>query len=143
LYDLNPKVTTNGGSFVKSQKAAPTTIDEYIAGFPKDIQEILEQIRSTIRETAPDAEETISYQMPTFDYKGHYLVYFAAYKNHIGFYPAPTGNPEFTKELELYGAGKGTLKFPLSKPIPFDVIRKVVEYRMKENLARVAQEKKY
>jgi uncharacterized protein YdhG (YjbR/CyaY superfamily) len=128
---------------MKSPKTEPTSIDEYIADFPTDVQEILEQIRSTIQKTAPDAEETISYKMPTFNYKGHYLVYFGAFKNHIGFYPAPTGNPEFKEELELYGAGKGTLKFPLNKPIPLDVIRKVTEYRMKENLARVAQEKKY
>jgi len=128
---------------MKSPKKPPKDIDEYIAGFPVNVQAILEQIRSTIRETAPDAEETISYQMPTFNYKGHYLVYFAAYKNHIGFYPAPTGNADFKEELALYGAGKGTLKFPLNEQIPFDVIRKVVAYRMKENLASAAQEKKY
>lgn len=127
---------------MKSLKNEPKNIDEYIAGFPKNVQKILEQIRSMIRKIAPDAEETISYKMPTFNYKGQYLVYFAAYKNHIGFYPAPTGNADFEEELTLYGAGKGTLKFPLNKPIPFDVIRKVVEYRMKENLAKVAQEKK-
>jgi uncharacterized protein YdhG (YjbR/CyaY superfamily) len=128
---------------MKSLKTEPKDIDEYIAGFPTDVQEILQQIRATIRKTAPDAEETISYKMPTFNYKGHYLVYFAAFKNHIGFYPAPTGVAEFKEELELYGAGKGTFKFPLNKPIPFDVIRKVTAYRMKENLARAAQEKKY
>jgi uncharacterized protein YdhG (YjbR/CyaY superfamily) len=128
---------------MKSPKKAPKDIDEYIAAFPKNVQEILQQIRSTIRKTAPDAEETISYQMPTFNYKGNYLVYFAAYKNHIGFYPAPTGNADFKEALSLYGAGKGTLKFPLNKPIPFDVIRKVTEFRMKENIARAAQRKKY
>lgn len=128
---------------MKSPETEPKNIDEYIAGFPEDVQNVLEQIRLTIRKTAPDAEETISYKMPTFNYKGHYLVYFAAFKNHIGFYPAPTGNADFKDELELYAAGKGTLKFPLNKPIPFDVIRKVTEYRMKENLARAAQEKKY
>ena len=128
---------------MKSLKTEPKDIDEYIAGFPTDVQEILQQIRATIRKTAPDAEERISYKMPTFTYKGHYLVYFAAFKNHIGFYPSPTGGAEFEEELKLYGAGKGTLKFPLNKPIPFDVIRKITEYRMKENLARAVQEKKY
>ena len=92
----------------------------------------------TIRTAAPDAEETISYQMPTFTLKGNYLVYFAAYKKHIGFYPAPIGNAEFKEALSVYAAGKGTVKFPLDKPIPFDLISKIVKFRVKENLARAA-----
>ena len=111
-------------------------IDEYIAGFPNDVQEILETIRITIRKAAPDAEETISYQIPTFTLKGRYLVYFAAYKKHIGLYPAPLGNAEFKEQLSVYGAGKGTAKFPLDKPIPFGLIRKIVKFRAKENVER-------
>jgi uncharacterized protein YdhG (YjbR/CyaY superfamily) len=123
---------------MKTKQAAPQNIDEYIAGFPKDVQAILEKIRMTIRKAAPDAEETISYQIPTFTLKGQYLVYFAGYKKHIGIYPAPIGNAEFKEEMSIYGSGKGTVKFPLDKPIPFDLIRKIVKFRIKENLARAA-----
>ena len=121
---------------MKTNQTAPKTIDEYIAAFPNDVQDILEKIRMTIRKAAPEAEETISYQMPTFTLKGHYLVYFAAFKKHIGFYPAPIGNAEFEQELSVYGAGKGTVKFPLDQPIPFDLISKIVKFRAKENLER-------
>ena len=121
---------------MKTNQTAPKTIDEYIAAFPHDVQDILEKIRMTIRKAAPEAEETISYQMPTFTLKGHYLVYFAAFKKHIGFYPAPIGNAEFEQELSVYGAGKGTVKFPLDQPIPFDLISKIVKFRAKENLER-------
>ena len=128
---------------MKTNQTAPKDIDEYIAGFPKDVQEILEKIRMTIRKAAPDAEETISYLMPTFNLNGKYLVYFAAYKKHIGFYGAPRGNPEFKEELSAYQAGKGTLQFPLDKPIPFDLITKIVKFRVKENLTKAeAKEKK-
>lgn len=121
---------------MRTNQTAPKNIDEYIAGFPNEVQEILEKIRRTIRKAAPDAEETISYQIPTFTLKGKYLVYFAAYKKHIGFYPAPTGIDKFKNELSVYGSGKGTLKFPLDKPIPFDLISKIVRFRVKENLER-------
>jgi len=124
---------------MRTNQTAPKNIDEYIAGFPNGVREILEKIRMTIRKAAPDAEETISYKMPTFNLKGHYLVYFAAYKNHIGFYAAPRGNAEFKEELSVYEAGKGTLKFPLDKPIPFDLISKIVKFRVKENLAKAAR----
>lgn len=117
---------------MRTDQPAPNTIDAYIAGFPHDVQAILEQIRMTIREAAPDAEETMSYHMPTFTLKGRYLVHFAAYKQHIGLYPAPMGVEEFREELSVYGAGKGTVKFPLDKPIPFDLIRKIVTFRVKE-----------
>jgi uncharacterized protein YdhG (YjbR/CyaY superfamily) len=113
-------------------KTVPKTIDEYIAGFPQHIREILEQIRSTIRAAAPDAQETISYQMPTFTLNSRYLIYFAAYKKHIGLYPAPIGDPAFDADLSLYQAGKGTLRFPLDKPIPFDLIGKIVKFRIQE-----------
>lgn len=127
---------------MKTKQAAPRNMDEYIAGFPNDVQEILEKIRVTIRKAAPDAEETISYQIPTFTLKGRYLVYFAAYKKHIGLYPAPTGIEEFKNEMSIYGSGKGTLKFPLDKPIPFDLISKIVKFRVKENLARAEARRK-
>lgn len=114
---------------------APTNIDDYIAGFPPDVRAILEKIRETIRAAAPDAEETMSYQMPTFTLKGN-LVHFAAFKKHIGFYPVPTGIEEFKSELAGYEGGKGSVKFPLDRPIPFDLISKIVAFRVKENLER-------
>jgi len=112
-------------------------IDAYIAGFPPDVQEILEKIRMTIRKAAPDAEETISNQMPTFTLKGN-LVHFAAFKKHIGFYPAPTGIEEFKDELSVYQGGKGSVQFPLDRPMPFDLIRRIVEFRVRENLEKAA-----
>ena len=128
---------------MQTKQTAPTTIDEYIAAFPKDVQDILEKIRLTIKKAAPGAEETISYQMPTFTLNGQYLVYFAAYKKHIGFYPAPVGNPELEADLASYESGKGTVKFPLDQPIPFDLIRNIVAYRVQEHMGRaVAKGKK-
>ena len=120
---------------MRTDQAAPKNIDEYIAGFPNDVQEILQKIRMTIREAAPDAEETIKYRMPTFTLKGN-LVHFAAFKKHIGFYPVPTGIEGFRNELSVYEGGKGSVKFPLDKPIPLDLIGKIVEFRVKENLER-------
>jgi uncharacterized protein YdhG (YjbR/CyaY superfamily) len=111
----------------------PNTIDKYILSFPKEIQIILEKIRQTIREAAPDAIETISYQMPTFRLNGN-LVHFAAFKNHIGFYPTPSGIIEFKKELEKYKNAKGSVQFPIDREIPYDLISKIVKFRIKENL---------
>ena len=119
----------------------PNDIDEYIAGFPKDTQKILKQIRATIKEAAPEAEETISYAIPTFTLKGN-LVHFAAFKNHIGFYPAPTGNEAFKKEFSVYKTGKGSVQFPLNKPMPLDLITKIVKFRVKENLQKAKTKKK-
>lgn len=110
-------------------------IDKYIANFPNEVQEILERIRATIREAAPDAEETISYQMPTFRLNGN-LVHFAAYKKHIGFYPTPSGIEKFKKELAAYQSAKGSVQFPLDRPIPYELIGKIVAFRARENLAR-------
>src|SRR5260221_14576833 len=101
---------------MKTDQTAPSNIDEYIAGFPPDLQEILEKVRVTIKHAAPDAEETIKYQMPTFTLKGN-LVHFAAFKKHIGLYPTPTGTEKFKNELSQYQAGKGSVRFPLDKPI--------------------------
>ena len=121
--------------------AGPTTIDEYIAGFPSDVQAILHKIRQTIREAAPDAEETIKYCMPTFTLKGN-LVYFAAFKHHIGFYPAPSGIEQFKSAVAAYETGKGTLQFPFDQPIPYDLISEVVKFRVGENLARAEAKRK-
>jgi uncharacterized protein YdhG (YjbR/CyaY superfamily) len=127
---------------MKTDQAAPKNIDEYIAAFPPDIQEILQKIRLTIRKAAPDADETIKYQMPTFTLKGN-LVHFAAFKNHIGFYPTPTGTEEFRKELSVYQGAKGSVRFPLDNPIPYTLISEIVKFRAKENLDRAtAKEKK-
>jgi uncharacterized protein YdhG (YjbR/CyaY superfamily) len=112
----------------------PATIDAYIAAFPDDVQAILQQIRRTIREAAPEATEAISYQMPTFKLHGN-LVHFAAFKNHIGFYPVPSGIEEFKDELAVYKQGKGSVQFPLDKPMPYDLIRRIVQFRVVENLA--------
>ncbi|MEJ7739844.1 MAG: DUF1801 domain-containing protein [Chitinophagaceae bacterium] len=119
----------------------PAGIDEYIAGFPEDIQKMLKQIRATIRKAAPHAEETIKYAMPTFTLNGN-LVHFAAYKNHIGFYPVPTGIEAFKKELSIYKGAKGSVQFPLDKPMPLNLIAKIVKFRVKENL-ELAKTKKY
>src|SRR3989442_1617369 len=115
---------------MRTNQTTAKDIDEYIAGFPNDVQEILEKIRRTNRKTAPDAEETISYQIPTLTLKGKYLVYFAAYKKHIGLYPAPRGIEKFKKELSVYAGGKGTVRFPLDKPMPFDLIERIVKFRV-------------
>ena len=121
---------------MKTNQTPAKDIDEYIAGFPGDVQEILEKIRMTIRTAAPEAEETISYRIPTFTQKGKYLIYFAAYKKHIGLYPAPRGSEKLKKELSGYEGGKGTVRFPLDKPIPFGLIKRIVKFRVKENLER-------
>ena len=120
---------------MRTNQTAPKDIDEYIAGFPNDVQKILEKIRITIRKAAPDAEETIKYQMPTYTLKGN-LVHFAAFKKHIGFYPAPRGIEAFKDELSVYEGAKSTLRFPLDKPIPFDLISKIVKFRVTKNLER-------
>jgi len=111
------------------------TIDEYISAFSKTIQDILQELRQAIRESAPNAEESISYQMPTFRFNGN-LVHFAAFKNHIGFYPTPSGIDAFKEELSSYKTSKGAVQFPLNKPIPFDLVKKIVKYRVKENLGK-------
>lgn len=116
-------------------------IDEYIATYPKDIQDILKKIRATVKKAAPHAEETINYQIPTFTLHGN-LVHFAAFKSHIGFYPTPTGIEKFKKELSAYEGAKGSVKFPLDKPIPYSLIRKIVMFRVKENLERAELKKK-
>jgi len=112
------------------------TIDEYIKIFPQDVQSILERMRQTIRKAAPEAVEAISYQMPAFKLNGKSLVYFAGYKNHVGFYPVPSGIKAFKKELSQYKTGKGSVQFPIDKPVPHDLVKKIVIFRVKENMKK-------
>ncbi len=111
----------------------PTNIDEYIADFPEKIQSLLKQVRSIVKQAAPEAEESIGYGMPAYKTHGKPLVYFAAFKNHIGFYATPTGHAEFAKELSKYKQGKGSVQFPIDQPIPFELIARIVEFRVIEN----------
>ena len=117
------------------KQPSPATIDEYIAGFPPDVQEILQKVREVIHAAAPDATEKISYQMPTFYLNGN-LVHFAAYPHHIGFYPAPTGIASFQDRFAGLKQGKGSVQFPLDQPIPFGLIREIVLFRVAENLKK-------
>lgn len=126
---------------MKPEQTDPTTIDEYIANFPPDVQEILQKVRTTIREAAPGAEETIKYQLPTFVLKGN-LVHFGGFKKHIGFYPVPTGIEAFAEELAPYQTGKGSIQFPFDEPMPYDLITKVVKFRVEENLRKAEAKKK-
>ena len=112
-----------------------TTIDEYIAIYPQEVQLLLQQLRKTIHEAAPEATEAIRYGIPTFQLHGN-LVHFGAYEHHIGFYPAPAGIEQFKKDLAPYLAGKGTIQFPLDQPLPLERIKKIVEFRIQDNLKR-------
>lgn len=112
------------------------TVETYIRNFPEETQRVLLQIRATIRESAPDAEEGIAYKMPAYKLNGKPLVYFAGYKNHIGFYATPTGHEAFASELSVYKQGKGSVQFALNQPIPYDLIRRIVAFRSAENLAK-------
>lgn len=123
-----------------TDRTTSKNIDEYIAGFPPDVQEVLQKVRATIREVAPDAGETINYGIPTFTLNGN-LVHFAGFKNHIGFYPTPTGIEEFKEELSAYKVSKGSVQFPLDQKIPYALIRKVVKFRVKENQERAGNKK--
>lgn len=114
------------------QKKQSTAIDEYIKTFPKDVQKILEKMRQTIREAAPDAEEAFSYQMPTFKLGGKNLVHFAAWGKHVGFYPTPSGIEAFEKELSKYKRAKGSIQFPLNEPMPYDLVKRIVMFRVSE-----------
>lgn len=111
----------------------PNNVDDYIKDFPKDVQKSLNKIREIIRKAAPEATESIAYGMPGYKLNRKPLVYFAGYKSHIGFYATPSGHTEFSEELSKYKQGKGSVQFPLSEPIPFDLIRRIVEFRAREN----------
>jgi len=108
------------------------TVEEYIESFPKNVQDILEKLRNTVRKTAPEAVESISYNMPTFKLNWQRLVYFSAWKNHIGFYSIPEGDEAFRKALSPYSGEKGSLRFPLDRPVPYDLVKKIVMLRLKE-----------
>lgn len=107
----------------------PETIDEYISAFPAGVQTILQKIRKTVLKAAPKAEETISYQIPAFKLNGKYLIYFAAFKNHVSVYPAPRDSAEFREELSAYKGGKGTVQFPLNEPVPYELISRIVKFK--------------
>ena len=125
---------------MKRTQASPRNIDEYVTGFPPDVQEILEQIRTTIREAAPGAEEAIKYRIPTFVLSEN-LVHFAAFKNHIGFYPTQSGIEKFKDALAAYKGAKGSVQFPLDQPIPFDLIRQIILFRVAENLEKAKKKR--
>ena len=126
---------------MKTAIGSPKNIDEYIAGFPRDVQQVLKQIRTTIKKVAPDAEEAIKYQIPTFVLNEN-LVHFAAFKNHIGFYPTPSGIASFKDELSRYESAKGSVQFPIDEPMPLSLIGKIVKFRVKEARARSTAKKR-
>jgi uncharacterized protein YdhG (YjbR/CyaY superfamily) len=122
-----------------AEKPGSGSIDDYIAGFPEGTQAMLQQVRELIRSVAPDATETISYAIPTFDLNGKHLVHFAGFAKHIGFYPVPSGMEAFKEELSVYKQGKGSVQFPLGQPLPLDLIRRIVEFRVAENLRKTSK----
>lgn len=119
-----------------SNKSTATSIDEYIAGFPPETQTVLEELRALVKACAPAATETISYAIPTFDLNGRHLVHFAGYEKHVGFYPVPSGIEAFREELRPYKQGKGSVQFPLGQPLPTELIRRIVEFRVAENTGK-------
>ena len=125
---------------MKTSQTPTKNIDEYIATFPKEVQSILQLVRTTIRKAAPEAEETINYQMPTFKLHGN-LVHFAGYKSHVGFYPAPSGIEAF-KQLSVYKGAKGSVQFPLDQPMPLELISKIVKFRVKETMEKEKSKQK-
>ena len=126
---------------MKTESPIPKDIDEYIAGFPADVRERLEKMRAAIKNAAPQAEERISYRMPTFFLNGN-LVYFAAFKNHIGFYPGAGAVESFKQELSIYRGAKGSVQLPMDQPIPTDLIERIVKFRIEENLGRAEAKRK-
>jgi uncharacterized protein YdhG (YjbR/CyaY superfamily) len=137
-YTINKelkKIIVLEGAAMEGNKVSINSIDDYISQFPTEIQIILEEVRKVIKESASEAREKISYQMPTFEFHGN-LVHFAAYKNHIGFYPTPSGIGAFKEELSKYKGAKGSVQFPLDKPIPYDLISEIVKFRVAENIKK-------
>lgn len=125
-----------------NQKNGFDSIEEYILQFPANVQAILQELRKTIKESAPEAEEKISYQMPTFYLYGNNLVHFAAYKKHIGFYPSPSGIEAFKEEISKYTWSKGAVQFPINSPIPLELVAKIVRFRVEENLRRQKEKRR-
>ncbi len=142
---ITGKMQKNGSSNTYTHcmtKLKPKDVDEYIAGFPQQTQEILEQVRTIIKKIVPEAEETISYGIPTFNLNGTYLLYVGAYQKHIGVYPISSTIDQIDKKFAAYRtSGKGTVQFPLNEPMPLDLISKLVEFQVKENIERVAKKK--
>lgn len=128
MSDKGPR----GAVQMKTTAGPPKTIDDYIAGFPRDVQALLKQVRKAIRKAAPDAEEAIRYRIPTFVLNGN-LVHFAAFKNHIGFYPSPSGIKAFKSDLFAYKCAKGSVQFPIDQAMPLSLIERVVTFRVKES----------
>ena len=126
---------------MKTDTSPAKNMDEYIASCPASVQAVLQELRETIRKAAPEAQETINYQMPTFTLKGN-LVHFAAFQNHIGLYPAPSGIDQFRDELSRYELSKGTIRFQLHEPLPLELISRIVQFRVQENLQKAEAKKK-
>ena len=126
---------------MKTDRASPKCIDEFIAGYPRDVQVILQQIRTTITKAAPDAEEAIKYQIPTFVLNGN-LVHFAAFKNHVKFYPTSSGIEEFKEALSPHEDGRGSVRFPINKPVPLSLIDQIVKFRVREVQAKSTTKKR-
>jgi uncharacterized protein YdhG (YjbR/CyaY superfamily) len=122
-----------------ANRATANSIDEYIAGFPPETQKVLEELRALIQASAPDATETISYAIPTFDLNGKHLVHFAGYERHVGLYPAPSGLEAFKEDLKPYKSGKGSVQFPLGQPLPKVLIRRIVEFRVEQNTGKASK----
>ena len=122
-----------------ANRSTANSIDEYIAGFPPETQKALEELRALIKTCAPGATETISYAIPTFDLNGKHLVHFAGYARHVGLYPAPSGLEAFKEDLKSYKRGKGSVQFPLSQPLPVDLICHIVEFRVAENMGKASK----
>ena len=122
-----------------ANRSTANSIDEYIAGFPPETQKVLEELRALIKASAPDATETISYAIPTFDLNGKHLVHFAGYERHVGLYPAPSGLEAFKKDLKPYKSGKGSVQFPLGQPLPKDLIHRIVEFRVEQNTGNASK----
>jgi uncharacterized protein YdhG (YjbR/CyaY superfamily) len=131
--------TTDRQVHEMANRSTAASIDEYIAGFPPETQEVLHELRGLIKASAPNATETISYAIPTFDLNGH-LVHFAGYRNHIGFYPTSSGIGAFEEELTPYRSGKGSVQFPVGRPLPTDLIRRIVAFRVEENTRKVSNQ---
>lgn len=132
--DKNLNISLKESNQMETKKNVVQNIDEYISAFPKEIQDILENLRRVIKDAVPKTEERISYKMPAFALKGKVLVYFAVHKNHIGFYPTPNGIEAFKEELKGYKSSKGAVQFPIDKPIPYDLISKIAKFRANEVL---------
>ena len=131
--DYSLRLTSTKGASIKAEKIKFDSVDQYIAAFPEETQKMLEELRRTIEAAVPKVTETITYNMPTFELNGRRLVYFSAWKHHIGLYPVPAGDDDFQKEIEQYRSAKSSLNFPINKPLPVKLIRKFVKYRLAES----------